>query len=272
MATRLPTLPTDFWAFRLLGGHDDGTVSCGFMGKMLGREARQARPSFSAVVCLAGAGCLHVGSTSHAIAAGQVFFRRCGQPQALEITQAPWRECWISLGGPVEHLWRAAGILDQRMVRPATVTTTWLNELRAITTALQGAPDGDLPHHLLHLQKMLMTLLQDPEPTTDADALDLSRACALLAQPLPTLRQVASECGISYDHFRREFTRRTGLAPGAWRQARLIERARLALHATMRPIADIADELGYANPFAFSAAFSRATGYSPRAWRQRHRR
>ena len=268
MAIRRVSLPTDFWAFRLLGGTDDGTVSCGFLGKPCGREPWLARPSFSAVLCLAGEATLHDQHDRHTVVPGQVFIRRCGQLQALEITRAPWREAWISLGGPVERLWRAAGILDQRMVRSAPINDAWLGELRAVTAALQVAPDADLPHHLLHLQGMLLTLL--PLPAKHADErLDLRLACALLAQPAPSLTAVAAQCGVGYDRFRREFTRRTGMAPGIWRQTRLLERARLVLHATNRPIGAIAQELGYANPFAFSAAFRRATGASPRAWRQR---
>jgi len=261
-------LPTEFWAFRLLGGTDDGTVSCGFLGKPCGREPVEPRPSFSAVVCLAGEAWLHDGRRRLPVRPGQVFLRLYNQPHALEITQAPWRECWISLGSPVEKLWRAAGIIDDQLVKSVAADETWLGELLAVTAALQIAPDYDLPHHLLHLQGMLLTLLQTRSSSPD-DALDLARACALLAQPTPSLAMIARQCRVGYDRFRREFTRRTGISPGAWRQARLIERARLVLHATARPIGDIANELGYANPFAFSAAFRRATGCSPRAWRQR---
>ena len=260
--------PTEFWAFRLLGTTDEGTVSCGFLGKPCGREVVAARTSFSAVVCLAGEGWLHTAHGKDRVSPRQVFLRLCHQPHALEITTAPWRECWISLGSPVERLWRAAGVINEHLVRPVAIDEAWLDELLAVTTALQSAPDFDLPHHLLHLQGMVLALLQT-RSTCPNETLDLAKACALLAQPAPSLKIIARRCGLGYDPFRREFTRRTGIAPGAWRVARLIERARLVLHATTRPIGDIASELGYANPFAFSAAFRRATGSSPRAWRQR---
>lgn len=256
-------LPSSSWAFRLLGGSDDGTLSCGFLTKGRGVDSRASRrPSFSAVVCLRGAG-LYDGR--HPIAPGDLFFRFAGMAHDLEITAAPWHECWISLGAPVERLFTATGLVDHSIpVRRAAVDGAWLAELAAGIAPLERAADADLPHHLVRLQGLLASLLR---PAREG-GFDFDRACRLLAAPEPPLAEIARRCGLGYDHFRREFRRRSGLAPGAYRARRLLERARRELLATDAPVQDIAAGLGYANPFAFSAAFRRATGFSPRAWRK----
>lgn len=256
-------LPATRWAFRILGGGDAGTLSCGFMTKGRGWDSRGARrPSLSAVLCLRGTA-LYDGR--HAVGPGDLLLRFTGVAHDLEITSAPWHECWISLGEPVEALLLATGLIDHRVpVRRAAVDAVWLAELAAAITPLERAPEHDLPHHLVHLQGLLMTLLRH----APADGLDLERASRLLAEPEPSLAVVAQRCGLDYTRFRREFRRRTGVAPGAYRQRRLLERARRELLDRTRPVQEIAAGLGYANPFAFSAAFRRATGLSPRAWRQ----
>jgi AraC-like DNA-binding protein len=257
------TLPARSWAFRQLGGTPAGTLSCGFLTKSRGWDSRDSRrPSFSAVVCLSGAA-LYDGR--HAIAPGDVFFRFVGVPHSIEITAAPWHECWISLGAPLEDLLVATGLVDRRMpVRRGAADAAWLAALAASVAPLAAAPDTALPQHLLHLQGLLLAVLRQPAES----GLDLDLACRLLADPLLPLEDVAQRCGLGYDPFRREFRRRTGLAPGTWRSHQLLERARHELLLTDKSIQDIAADLGYANPFAFSAAFRRATGVSPRACRQ----
>ncbi len=260
-------LPRTAWAFRLLGGVDAGTVSCGFMGKGRGVDARASRrPSFSAVLCLEGGG-LYDGRWP--IAPGDVFFRFTGVPHDLEITAAPWHECWISLGEPIERLLVATGQIERSQpVRRVGIDPAWLSEVAASIGPVERAADAELPHHLSRLLGLLTTLLL---PVPDA-GFDLARAYRLLAEPEPPLATVAARMDLPYDGFRRAFQRRTGLAPGTWRQRRLMERARLALLDRTRPVQAIASELGYANPFAFSAAFRRATGISPRGWRNGQRR
>ena len=258
-----PAIP---WAFRLLGGVDAGTLSCGFLTKRRGWDSRQSRrPSFSAVACLEGAARYSDASGQHEVRPGQLFFRFAGRPHSLEITAVPWRECWISLGEPIERLLIAAGLITYvEPVRAGTMTPAWLDEMAGEVDALRSAGEADLPLHLVRLQGLLLHLLVPPL----RGGLDLARATALLADPRQTLADVARACGLPYDRFRREFRQRTGQAPGAYRQRRLLERARMELLASGRPIHAIAADLGYANPFAFSAAFRRGTGVSPRAWRR----
>jgi len=79
------------------------------------------------------------------------------------------------------------------------------------------------------------------------------------------LERMAGIAGMSRTAFATAFRRIVGQTPadylGGWRMALAQSRLREG-----RPIKILADELGYANPSAFSRAFSARTGLSPRRW------
>lgn len=79
------------------------------------------------------------------------------------------------------------------------------------------------------------------------------------------LDDLARRLGVPYRTFRREFRARTGVSPGRYRIQARLERAR-ALLAT-RPVKDVARELGYPDPFTFSAQVRRRLGRPPSAFR-----
>ena len=61
-----------------------------------------------------------------------------------------------------------------------------------------------------------------------------------------------------------------GVSPGDYRIRRRIDRAQRLLMDPERQIKDIAAELGYPGPAAFSAQFNRFAGYSPNLFRRLH--
>ena len=73
---------------------------------------------------------------------------------------------------------------------------------------------------------------------------------------------------MSYERFRKVFRARMGVSPAAYRIRRRIDRARELLVGGVS-VSRVADELGYANPFIFSAQFKRLVGASPRAFQRR---
>jgi len=86
--------------------------------------------------------------------------------------------------------------------------------------------------------------------------------------PVPTLAELARDCGISERHFSRLFRLATGHSAARFVLERRMERARDRLGGSRAPIKQIAWEAGFESPAAFATAFRRATGQSPRAFRQ----
>jgi AraC-like DNA-binding protein len=82
------------------------------------------------------------------------------------------------------------------------------------------------------------------------------------------LKEIAASCGVSREHFVREFSRRYGVPPAErWRTLKL-ERAQDMLRTTELPVEEIAVLCGFGSSNAFCRAFRRRYGTSPGAARE----
>jgi AraC-like DNA-binding protein len=98
---------------------------------------------------------------------------------------------------------------------------------------------------------------------------DLSQAAA--GDPaLASVPVLARKAGLGQTAYRAAVRRLTGHAPREHLERLRIDRAAYALRSGSIPIARIASEAGYADPFHFSRVFRRVFGCSPRAFRDLH--
>lgn len=147
--------------------------------------------------------------------------------------------------------------------------------LRALMLALPHEPDGGAPPSEAELQreKLITPLLADelqraaPVPLGIAlpDDRRLRTLCeAVLDDPTRhvTLADWVRDIGASERTVARLFRDELGTSFGQWRQQVLLARA-LTLAARKRPMSEIATELGYASPSAFSAMVRRSVGVPP---------
>jgi AraC-like DNA-binding protein len=93
---------------------------------------------------------------------------------------------------------------------------------------------------------------------------------AVIADPASadSLEQWAESVGASTRTIARLFRQELGVSFSQWRQQALLARA-IPLLSQGRPLAHVAQELGYQSQSAFSAMFRRAFGKSPRAFIER---
>lgn len=84
------------------------------------------------------------------------------------------------------------------------------------------------------------------------------------------LRQIAAHAGISTAQLTRLFRRHVNCSVGEYLEALRLNRAKQLLDHTSLTICAIAWEVGFDNPFYFSARFRRMTGLSPREYRRRN--
>jgi AraC-like DNA-binding protein len=89
-----------------------------------------------------------------------------------------------------------------------------------------------------------------------------------LADPQP-LAELARRAGMGRTAFWSAVVAATGMTPRRWLEERRMEVAARRLRDTDRAVADIAEEIGFADPFHFSRAFKRVVGASPRDYRRR---
>lgn len=83
----------------------------------------------------------------------------------------------------------------------------------------------------------------------------------------PRLEDFAGACGMGGRSLARAFRESTGITIGRFAEERRIERAKILLAGTRLPLKEIAYQLGFAHPPAFTAAFRRATGVPPLKFR-----
>ena len=88
-----------------------------------------------------------------------------------------------------------------------------------------------------------------------------------LAAPL-TLNQLAQEVGLSPSRLSHLFRAQMGVAPLAYREAQRLERAAQLLRLTSLNVEEVGREVGFADPFYFSARFKRRYGVPPREFRR----
>ena len=93
--------------------------------------------------------------------------------------------------------------------------------------------------------------------------------CRRLGEPTG-LDDLASHVGLSVSRLAHLFRQEVGLTPQQFLEGQRLHRARQLLELTARPIAAIAAEVGYENPFYFTLRFKRETGYSPRDYRKKY--
>lgn len=183
--------------------------------------------------------------------------------RTLYLYQAPGR------AGPgvaiaEEPLWQTCRVLEVSEL------------LRALIMQLDVQPDGavSVPPEVLARERLLAALVLD----------ELARATPVpLGVPLPQDKRLRALClailedpcrhasldawaahsGASARTLARLFRQELQTTFLRWRQQVLLARA-LVLAAQQRPLGQIAAELGYANPSAFSAMVRRALGQRPR--------
>ena len=83
-----------------------------------------------------------------------------------------------------------------------------------------------------------------------------------------SVNAMAEAVGLSKFYFIRKFRRETDMTPGVFLQRFRIVQAMNHLINTDYPIGEIARQVGYRNPAAFSRVFMKITGTQPRLFRQ----
>jgi AraC family transcriptional regulator len=96
----------------------------------------------------------------------------------------------------------------------------------------------------------------------------LARACRALDEESASIREVARAIGIHPVHLAREFRRRFGVTPTAYRRRGRVRRAaRLLAHSTL-PLAETALAAGYADQAHMTRELRAVAGLTPRGLRR----
>ncbi len=272
-------LAADFSAFRTFAAHGvRGHLSLGYQDKR-GRSTDVtdgAFATYAGILILRGAGTYtDWNGRTYPLAAGDVFQRVPGRKHTVTIDPASgWVEGWVDVDADLARRWGAVGVLDlERAVLRPGLDLAMMERHERELIELRAAAEGDLGRRYAAIVALLIDWYarDRARATPDPVAALVEDACRLLAEGSADRALVATVArgGLSYERFRKVFRARMGVSPGAYRIRRRIDRARELLLSSSATVAAIADALGYANPFAFSAQFKQLVGVSPEQYRQR---
>lgn len=280
MANTAITIPTRLLVTdsvsRTLPGGRDVRLGIGFVLKS-GRviDFPLHRPNhYSAVWCLRGRGSYHAeDGTTFPLQPGSLFHRFTDRSHENRIVSGShWAEAWIVIPTEVETALRSIGVLDpRRPVQHPGLDVGLVQDLHRLMETVRRAPESGLGRVLAQTVAVLTDLCSRETKDHDPHRAMLDAACRQLADdPRLDLHTLARQLDLSYERFRKIFRASLGVSPGEYRIRRRIDRARSLLLQHEVPISAIAEQLGYPNPFAFSAQFKQVVGESPEHYRRRH--
>jgi AraC-like DNA-binding protein len=188
-----------------------------------------------------------------------------------------WTEIYFIFAGPVFELWERTALLDpRRPVSHAEPIEYWLPRFESVVGSprLPGNPQAPPLLEVCRLQEVLSEALIGGQqgPDEEADMKWAARACAMLEAELSRdldVPRIARRLGMSYEGFRKRFTRLMGMPPNRYRAKRVIDRACELMHRGSMTDKQIAATLGFCDEFHFSKRFKQIAGCSPRAFRAR---
>ncbi|MBN1991316.1 MAG: helix-turn-helix transcriptional regulator [Anaerolineae bacterium] len=184
-----------------------------------------------------------------------------------------WYEIFIVFEGSIFDLWRNQGLLDpRRPVLHLEPVDYWFKQFH---DTIWSVPQSGAEYGLIrvcHLQQLLAQILahHQQEGEDKVDQLWLSEAKTLLTAHFnkpPDYKAIASSLGMSYDGFRKRFTRETGVSPARYHTLRRMDRACEQLLNEDLAVKEIAHQLGFSDEYHFSKRFKQVIGMSPTGFR-----
>ncbi len=187
-----------------------------------------------------------------------------------------WNEIYLVFTGPLFDLWRRSGLLNpERPVIHLEPGEYWRQRFSEIVHRDAGPVSSRALRTLARLQALLLDALAAARQTEDGltRAEWLETGQQLLAERFRdrwlSPREVAAKVGLSYDNFRKQFSRHAGMPPQQYQKHKRIEHACAAIYEGNKTLKEIASDLEFCDVFHFSKAFKQVVGSSPSEFRRR---
>lgn len=239
-----------------------------------GRRRRSASETI-VILCSTGRGHCEIDGEDHEVGPGQVLVIPGGVPHHYHADEHdPWTIWWIHVTGSavpalVRELARAVPGPVYDVTEPARLATLMERSLARLETdesrsSLIAA--GGAAYHLLAV------LISDGTGARTSRADPIREVKRYLQENLSdriSVAELAAIAGYSPSHFSALFRRDTGLGALEYQTRLRMSRARELLDTTSRTVAEVAAEVGYADPMYFSRQFRRIHDVSPVQYRRR---
>ncbi|GAB4462577.1 MAG: hypothetical protein OHK0029_29730 [Armatimonadaceae bacterium] len=215
----------------------------------------------------------------------------CFEGRGLVLVEGKWEVCeagWAYVTPPgkrhayramVGNLWKVAWVHDipqpsrpsdrQPALLPVDATQLYHLIRGVYTTVYSDTPDDEATNLWLRLLRLQISRTVTPEPPGRLQTL-WSAVRSDLSYPW-TVDEMAKRLGISDEHLRRLVRAETGTSPMRHLTHLRIQHAETLLASGRYTVGEVANRVGYHNPFAFTTAFKRIHGVPPSDFTRSHR-
>lgn len=250
----------------------NGILACGYMSKPT-KEKSQYNfiiDYYSCFLLLSGSGYYYTNNgTKIPIRSGDFVQRIPGVCHSTEIIpDGNWLEFFISFGRTTYDYLRSLDLLPiNTPVYKVDFNDTTIKMYSTLLRQLKEASDSQLPYMLLKAQEVVLSTLQNIQHDSSNNTLKetMDEACRLLSsdfnRDIP-LKDVATKVNMSYENFRKQFTKHIGLSPSRYRIEQKMKYAKLLLLSGVS-IKETAILTGYSDAYSFTKQFTNSTGISP---------
>ncbi len=222
------------------------------------------------ILTLGGTGVIEVGGAAYEAQAGDLAWIDTAQTYAHGAeAEEKWSYLWMAVSGHGLDALRLQLGFDTAPIESGCQELTGAFDA-ALATLFQ--PDTDTPGALSALVGNVLarvsSLRSDCHSARDITV--VSKIAEKVRKELDrawTIADFVSFTGLSQSQLFRRFKAETGNSPMGWLRKERIVLASYVLRTTEKPIAQVALQCGYQDPFHFSRDFKRMQGLSPRAYR-----
>ncbi|MDA3960289.1 MAG: AraC family transcriptional regulator [Planctomycetota bacterium] len=262
--------------YRSVGwGGDNDRIGAGFIDKSgVHRDfVDNISPALVIVAVLEGRGeFIDEHGRRTALEPGMVFQRTPGRVHSSLIDPASsWHECFIEVGARLNRgLFGARILRDDLYAWRCPLVDSLPERIQSLQTRLSEAAEPTLPRVTIDMLALVEQIQATASIQGDATEQLVDEACRYLSDNFPEARNLQAFCTareLGYERFRKQFHRRVGVSPHRYRIRRRLDAACQYLYGSEHSIAAIAERLGYASPYEFSAQFRRHMGVPPSRFR-----
>lgn len=238
------------------------THGLGLVGWSRAREgfyfSRMNPPFGQVLACVGGSGEVLIENTWHPCVPGMVYVTPPQVHHAYRVAPGEsWRVAWVHV---------EAGLIRGTTARLTSADTeTYGQVIRGLYAEVMGSGERDPLEHWLHLLSVYTRRLAG-----SADTHRLYPLWEIVLSDLSypwTVAELATKAAMSEEHLRRLSLTETGVSPMRYVTRLRMRHAESLLVSGRYSIAQVAVQVGYENPFAFTTAFKRVTGLPPSQYR-----
>jgi len=226
--------------------------------------------------CVGGEGSLSTGGQTYQVAKGDVLLLPRGVPHSYGASsERPWTVYWMHFSGTdAEAFWRHLGCIGRGFATQVGVTARLSGSMESlIKIASRDLLENSLIYgsnllrEILTLLKVMRDKSQESSSSFSVDAIHAFMHKSLhIDLDLDTLAQTAN---MSRHAFSRRYKTLTGVSPYRYYLYLKMQRACQLLDATDQTVAQVAEVMGYRDPYYFSRVFRQIIGMPPSQFRKK---